>query len=223
MCLLLHNAVILFFCIVRTCVHCMLHFHVLFSFTCACFFLNLCVLSCNVSQDMTQQVCNMFCLCVCLLRPGLWWYSNLVVGLSLDMVKDQSVFDAIMRFGVAGKPLDKHEEREVGRLAEVGKQVMEEAAFDLVKSAQKKPLLFSYCGDGTPLKVKSSFQIAFAEHHKHARSGYTGAELYCQGGFLRTLDDAGEPIVRALLKDPRPMDGKGALCAFNGLVEFFQH
>ena len=127
-------------------------------------------------------------------------------------------FRRIKRHGVAGKPLDQNEVREVCRLAEVGKQVIEEAAFDLVRSAQQKPLLFSYCGDGTPLKLKSSFQIAFAEHHKHARSGYTGRELYCQGGFLRTLEAAGEPIVRALLKDPRPMAGKSAICAFNGLV-----
>ena len=77
--------------------------------------------------------------------------------LSLNMVKCQSVFDAIKRYGVAGKPLDQHEVREVGRLAEVGKHVIEEAAFDLVRSAQHKPLLFSYCGDGTPLKLKSFF------------------------------------------------------------------
>ena len=137
------------------------------------------------------------------------------------MLQDQSVFDAIKRFGKAGRPLEKHEEREVGRLAEVGKMVMMEAALDLVRTAPKRPLLFEYCGDGTPLKLKSSYQISFAEHHKHARSGNTGAELYCQGGLLRTLDGDGEPIVRCILKDPRPMEGKGALHAFNGLVEFF--
>ena len=37
------------------------------------------------------------------------------------MVQDSCVFGAIKRYGVAGKPLDKNEEREVGRLAEVGK------------------------------------------------------------------------------------------------------
>ena len=88
--------------------------------------------------------------------------STLVVSTnSLKMVKDQSVFDAIKRYGVAGKPLDQNEVREVCRLAEVGKQVIEEAAFDLVRSAQQKPLLFSSCGDGTPLKVKSSFSNCF--------------------------------------------------------------
>ena len=132
-----------------------------------------------------------------------------------------NVFDAIRRLGVAGKPLDKNEEREVGRLAEVGKIVLEEAAYDLIRTAHKRPVLFDDCGDGTPLKLKSAFQVAFAEHHKHARSGYTGEELFCQGGFVRSLNQKGEPVVRCLLRDPRPMSGKGAVHAFNALVEFF--
>ena len=132
-----------------------------------------------------------------------------------------SVFDAIKRYSKAGRPLEKHDERDVSKLAEVGKMLMKEAALDLVKQAHKRPLLFQYQGDGTPLKLKSSYQIAFAEHHKHVRSGYTGAELYCEGGFLRTLGGDGEPIVRCILRDPRPLGVKGALSAFNGLVEFF--
>jgi hypothetical protein len=192
--------------------------------TCFVYIIILCV-----QHICLHHVC-LVCVCVCAASCFVCMFaqtsssvvSTLVVSTnSLKMVKDQSVFDAIKRYGVAGKPLEQNEVREVCRLAEVGKHVIEEAAFDLVRSAQHKPLLFSYCGDGTPLKLKSSFQIAFAEHHKLARSGYTGRELYCQGGFLRTLDAAGEPIVRALLKDPRPMAGKSALCAFNGLVEFF--
>ena len=110
-----------------------------------------------------------------------------------------NVFDAIRRLGVAGKPLEKNEEREVGRLAEVGKIVLEEAAYDLIRTAHKRPVLFDYCGDGTPLKLKSAFQVAFAEHHKHARSGYAGEELFCQGGFVRSLNPKGEPVVRVRL------------------------
>ena len=53
----------------------------------------------------------------------------------------------------------QNEEREVGRLAEVGKIVLEEAAYDLIRTAHKRPVLFDYCGDGTPLKLKSAFHV----------------------------------------------------------------
>ena len=132
-----------------------------------------------------------------------------------------TVFDAIGKYGVAGRPLDKHEEREVDRLAEVAKVVLEEAARDLIRSFQKSPVVIEYSWDGTPVKLQHAFQVSFAEHQKLVRSGYTGVELYCQGAFVRSLNSAGEPVVTCLLKDPRPMAGKSALHAFNGLIEFF--
>ena len=134
-----------------------------------------------------------------------------------------TVFDAIGKYGVAGRPLEKNEEREVDRLAEVAKVVLEEAARDLIRSSQKRPVVFEYCGDGTPVKLKHAFQVSFAEHQKLVRSGYTGFELDCQGAFVRSLNSAGEPVVTCLSKDPRPMAGKSALHAFNGLIEFSPH
>ena len=136
---------------------------------------------------------------------------------------DLSVFDAIRRHGVAGKPLENNEERVVARLAEVAKVVLEEAARELISSSQKMPVLFEYCGDGSSLKLKHAFQVSYAEHHKLVRSGYTGVELYCEGAFVRTFDRSGDPVVTCLLRDPRPMAGKGALHAFNGLIEFFSN
>ena len=132
-----------------------------------------------------------------------------------------NVFDAVKKLAVAGRPLQQNEERDVARLAEATKALLDETARDMISKAQTRPVLFSYQGDGTPLKLKHAFQVAFAEHHKHARSGYTGEELYCQGAFVRTLDGAGEPVVTCLLRDPRPMIGKSALHAFNALAEFF--
>ena len=133
----------------------------------------------------------------------------------------QSVFDTLQRLGVAGRPFDKNEERVVARLAEVAKQVLDENARELILRSQKRAVLYEYQGDGTPLKLKHAFQVSFAEHHKHARSGYTGEELYCQGAFVRTFDAHGNAVVTSIMKDPRPMVGKSALHAFNGLVEFF--
>ena len=137
------------------------------------------------------------------------------------MSEDLKVFDVIAKLGVAGRPLEKHELREVSRLAEAAKAVLEEAACDLIPSSQKRPVLFEYCGDGTPLKLRHEFQVSFAEHQKCVRSGYTGDDLYCQGAFVRSLNNDGEPVVACLLKEPRLMAGKSALHAFNGLIEFF--
>ena len=137
------------------------------------------------------------------------------------MAEELNVFDAIGKLGVAGRPLGQNEVRIVGRVAEAAKQVIDESARQLIRNAHKRPVLFQYQGDGTPLKLKHSFQVAFAEHHVHARSGYTGVELYCQGGFLRSYGKDGEVVLAPLLRDPRPMSGKGALNAFNGLIEFF--
>ena len=82
-------------------------------------------------------------------------------------------------------------EREVARLCEVGKVALLEFAHDLVTSSNSRPLPFEYVGDGTPLKLKHAFQVAFAEHHKSHRSGYIGIELYCEGhlsGLLMGLE-----------------------------------
>lgn len=100
------------------------------------------------------------------------------------MAEELTVFDVIGKYGVAGRPLQKHEEREVTRLAEAGKALLNEGAKDLIAAAQGRPVLYEYQGDGTPLKLKAAFQVAFAEHQKTVRSGYSGVELFCQCAFL---------------------------------------
>ena len=146
------------------------------------------------------------------------WESETKPTMSEECV---SVFDTLKRLGVAGRPLEKNEERVVARLAEAAKQLLDDNARELIIRAQKRAVLYAYQGDGTPLKLRHAIQVAFAEHSKHARSGYTGAELYCQGAFVRTFDARGNAVVTSLMRDPRPMAGKSALHAFNALVEFF--
>ena len=107
--------------------------------------------------------------------------------------------------------------REVQRLAEAGKALLDECAKDLIAAAQGRPVLYQYQGDGTPLKLKSAFQVAFAEHQKTSRSGYSGEELFCQGAFVRSVDSVGNPLVACIMKEPRPMAGKTALHCMNGL------
>ena len=137
------------------------------------------------------------------------------------MAQELEVLNVIGAYGVAGRPLEKSDARQVQRLAEAGKALLDECAKDLIAASHGRPVLYQYQGDGTPLKLKSAFQVAFAEHQKTARSGYSGVELFCQGAFVRSLDSVGNPLVACIMKEPRPMAGKTGLHAINGLREFF--
>ena len=170
-----------------------------------------------VMAIVRAHVCIIF-IFLCLLNSVR---SQLDLTLEATMARDSCVFQAIKKYGVAGYPLAANEDRDVGRLCEVGKVALMESAHDFVRSSNGRPLLYEYVGDGTPLKLKHAFKVAFAEHHRSHRSGYTGVELYCQGAFLRSFDSCGSPQVRCLLRDPRPMGGKSGLHAFNALLEFF--
>ena len=66
------------------------------------------------------------------------------------MVEGSCVFDSLKRLGVAGRPLEKNEEREVAKMAEVAKVLMEESVYDLLKNSQHKLVLYDYSGDSTP-------------------------------------------------------------------------
>ena len=88
----------------------------------------------NVQQLLTS------CLCV---YVQLKFFCFALAPTRYNMAEEGfTVFDAIGKYGVAGRPLEKHEEREVDRLAEVAKVVLEEAARDLIRSSQKRPVEF---------------------------------------------------------------------------------
>ena len=67
-----------------------------------------------------------------------------ILLIQINMAEELSVFDVIAKLGVAGKPLEKHELREVAKLAEAAKAVLEEVARTLIASSQKRPVLFEY-------------------------------------------------------------------------------
>ena len=58
------------------------------------------------------------------------------------------------------------------------------------------------------LKLRYTFGVNISQQHRCQRSGHTGVEMYCQGAFLRSIDARGSPLVRVILRDPRPMQGK---------------
>ena len=139
----------------------------------------------------------------------------------LKMSRQDSVFDAIKHLSVAGKTLSEQECNDAGRLCEVGKAALLEFAHALVKASHGRPLLYEYCGDGTPLKLRYRFGSDVDRHLKVKRSGFSGTGLFCQAAFLRSFDEDGAPVVRTILRDPRPMIDKGALASFNAARELF--
>ena len=78
-----------------------------------------------------------------------------------NMADELNVFDAIGKYGVAGRPLAKNEERDVSKLAEVGKMLMREAAFDLVKQAHQRPLPFSISRGWHPFEAQEFISGSF--------------------------------------------------------------
>lgn len=119
-------------------------------------------------QHVTNNVqpVLMLYVCVCsaqrLLTPTV-----LSTHTRTKMAQELEVLNVICKYGVAGRPLEKSEMREVQRLAEAGKALLDECAKDLIAAAQRRPVLYQYQGDGTPRKLKSAFQVAFAEHQKN--------------------------------------------------------
>ena len=70
------------------------------------------------------------------------WFSRTDSTQPTMSQEDSSVFDALNKYGVAGRPLEKNEERVVGRLAEVAKVVLDEAAREIIRKAHKRLVLF---------------------------------------------------------------------------------
>ena len=52
-----------------------------------------------------------------------------------NMAEELTVFGVIGKSGVAGRPLEKNEEREVSRLAEAGKALLEEGVRELIAAS----------------------------------------------------------------------------------------
>lgn len=99
------------------------------------------------------------------------------------------------------------------RLCEAGKRSMWNEFIDHFRKAADRPLLLSYSGDGTPVQTKVNFSFGSGESMVR-RSGYSTKEYYVHNCFAMFKDEARQPQVRVLLRDPVPMtDGKTASAA----------
>ena len=137
------------------------------------------------------------------------------------MPRFSSVLEAIQFYGTGARVFNSLDASECSLLCEIGKRFLHTTAEDLVRTSDGKAVLYEYFGDGTPMRIKVFFNASSDGHHRVRRVGSSGVEFYCQAAFLRTTGLDGKPIVRAVLHDPRVMDGKKAPHAFSASIEFF--
>ena len=129
-----------------------------------------------------------------------------------------SVLEAIEFYGTGARVFNSLDASECSLLCEIGKRFLHTTAEDLVRTSDGKAVLYEYFGDGTPMRIKVFFNASSDGHHRVRRVGSSGVEFYCRAAFLRTTGLDGKPIVRAVLHDPRVMDGKKAPHAFSACI-----
>ena len=88
-----------------------------------------------------------------------------------------------------------------------------------VKSGSARPALLSYQSDGTPMLTQERY-VERSGPFRTQRVGGAGNELLVQKAYLRTTTAGGDPVVVALLRDPRPLAaGKSAWCLYTAAAE----
>ena len=79
-----------------------------------------------------------------------------------------------------------------------------------VKSGSARPALLSYQSDGAPMLTQERY-VERSGPFRTQRVGGAGNELLVRKAYLRTTTAGGDPVVVALLRDPRPLAaGKSA-------------
>ena len=113
-----------------------------------------------------------------------------------------------------GTPLDRKQLRDMQKLTEASKLVLEWSYEEFVKTDPGCPLLHIYGNDGTPTRVKVRVSLKHGDGRVH-RTGHKGTELLVQACFCRKRV-AGILETACRLIDPLPMShGKGAHATFS--------
>lgn len=132
-----------------------------------------------------------------------------------------SVAAAVQSLGKASVVVDGHDRRRVSQLCERLKEFLLDDARRLIEASDGRPVLYEYVGDATPLSLRFRNGATLDAVNTVHRSGRQTIELFCQAAFVRTVDGLGRPLMRAILRDPRPLAGKTALHQFVACREFF--
>ena len=135
-----------------------------------------------------------------------------------------SIRDRIHHFGKAGVRCDANEDLRISRLCEVGKDFLRRRCTELVVSAARRHLLFTYSADGTPLRTTGTVRGVLAGTQRVVRRGGKGEELLIQRGYVLTHNASGALVSAPLLREALPLSaGKGSWNVFTAATRFFPH
>ena len=133
-----------------------------------------------------------------------------------------SIRQELVSFAQAGKVLEKNQDRAVAKLCEVSKEFLKRKAKAFVSDAARRPILYTYAADGTPMRLSATFRTHLADGTPVVRRGGFGHELLIQRGYLITKSDLGERKSAVILRDPVPLyAGKGAWNCLTAAASFF--
>ena len=127
----------------------------------------------------------------------------------------------VLELAKPSKALSKKEERLVLRICESSKEFLKVQAQELINIAENRPILYHYGADATRLLSRKRFTYA-TDSSSTTSVGGAGEEFLVERGFLKATSALGEPVMRYLGRDPRPMTlGKGSWNVFGALCGFF--
>ena len=134
----------------------------------------------------------------------------------------RSFEERVRRYAAASLVLPDAERGDLAKTAEVLKKFLKDRAEQLVRRADSRPVLLSYCGDGTPLQTRETFTAAVGERAKKIRGvGGCTNEFLVQHLFVRFLDSGEAAHTSVVLQDPLPLThGKGSLAVFSAAEAF---
>jgi hypothetical protein len=127
------------------------------------------------------------------------------------------------QYGLAHKAVGRDEDRLCSKLCEIAKELLLARVKEAVGLAGGRAILCSYSSDGTPLLTQATVVAKLGARKVHRRAG-RAIEFLLERFFLKFVGSDGTPVVRCLLRDPRPLSfGKGSWQIFQAACEFLPH
>ena len=141
---------------------------------------------------------------------------------STDASPSDAALRAFTRLCPCARTLDTTEKRQVDKLGEICKVVMQKGVDKLITDVGGGALLTTKSADGTPLRVAKRYRFKAASGSTVLRGGHIGAEYLLKNQFVRAITPGGV-VTKALVQQPMQLDfGKGAGAIFEACAKDWQ-
>eukprot|EP00971_Amphidinium_carterae_P346522 6488024-Amphidinium_carterae.1 len=134
-----------------------------------------------------------------------------------------SLADIVLLLGKPTRVLSPQEAVSCRALTELVKECLYENVDEAASRSHGRPVLFQYASDCTPMKVAHRIQVgaSSARGCGFSRQGYSMKEFLVQSGFLKYWAEGNKLAVKAILREPLPLeDGKKATNLFTAAERF---